>query len=118
IFEESLKYTAADSLHFLLCNGFSRACRNNIFSYSTLYEKANFKSLSPNAKKAFGILRTTDFEIVMKALKDAASLVVLYSKRNRKLVSKLEQDANGLKDVLVSAIASNHPKYPAEINDE
>ena len=42
--------------HVLLGNGFSIACRPDIFLYGKLYEQADFTRLSPTAKKAFEAL--------------------------------------------------------------
>lgn len=104
--------------HVLLGNGFSIACKSNIFSYGSLFERANFGNLSLNAKSAFEILNTTDFEEVMKALKSASQLVNLYSNNDSELAFTLEDDAVKLREVLVNAIALNHPAEPAEISEE
>jgi hypothetical protein len=115
-FKAALKQ-AEGRRHLLLGNGFSRACRNDIFSYSSLFSRADFKGLSPNARKAFDILGTTNFEAVMSALRNAAKLIALYDKAN-KAINDLEKDADGLREVLVSAIAGNHPARPGEIGDK
>jgi hypothetical protein len=52
-FQEALE-RASDTKHLLAGNGFSRACRNDIFSYSALFNQANFDGLSPAARNAFG----------------------------------------------------------------
>lgn len=62
-------------MHALLGNGFSRACRDDIFSYGALFDRAEFKDLSPYSRAAFDALGTTDFEVVIRALKHAAALV-------------------------------------------
>jgi Domain of unknown function (DUF4917) len=59
--------------HVLLGNGFSRACRDDIFSYESLFNRADFDEI-PLAKKAFHALDTTDFEVVMDALQRPRSL--------------------------------------------
>jgi hypothetical protein len=66
-FEEALAKSEGKK-HLLLGNGFSRACRDDIFAYSALFQRADFSALSPTARNAFDSLGTTDFEIVMKAL--------------------------------------------------
>jgi hypothetical protein len=115
-FEAALK-RAEGKRHLLLGNGFSRAWRDDVFSYSSLFERADFKKLSRNARKAFDMLGTTNFETVMSALRNASKLIGLYDKGN-KLVKDLEKDADGLREVLVNAIATNHPARPGEIKDE
>ena len=102
--------------HALLGNGFSRACRNDIFAYGKLFERADFSKLSPSAKDAFNILDTTDFEVVMEALKRAAKLVKLYAEEHGDLAGQFELDADGLREVLVSAIAESHPERPGDVD--
>jgi hypothetical protein len=101
--------------HLLIGNGFSRACRDDIFAYTALFQRADFGKLSPLARKSFDILRTTDFEVVMRALRDAARLLEIYAEDRPDLAKALRQDADGLREVLVRAIADNHPAYPGEI---
>jgi hypothetical protein len=103
--------------HVLLGNGFSRACRDNIFSYKKLLETANFKNI-PKARKAFDKLQTTDFEVVMNSLRSAHTLMRLYSGRETALAKKLLKDSIKLREVLVSAIANNHPGRPKEISED
>jgi len=115
-FDSALKQ-AKGKRHLLLGNGFSRACRDDVFSYSSLFERADFKKLSKPARKAFDILETTNFETVMSALRTASKLVSLY-KTSNKLKERLASDADGLREVLVAAIATNHPAHPGEIEPE
>lgn len=55
--------------HLLLGNGFSIACKPDIFPYGKLFERANFSKFSPSAKKAFDALKTQGFERAIKTLK-------------------------------------------------
>lgn len=114
---QALQLSGSGKKHVLLGNGFSRACRNDIFAYDKLFERADFTSLSKSARKAFDILDTTDFEVVMESLKAAAKLVRVYAKKKSKLAVEFEEDADGLREVLVSAIAESHPERPADIDD-
>lgn len=102
--------------HVLLGNGFSRACRDNIFSYKRLLETADFKNM-PKARKAFDKLNTTDFEVVMNALRSASVLIRLYSAKETPLAETLLRDSLDLREVLVSAIAENHPSRPNDISE-
>lgn len=106
------------SRHLLLGNGFSIACRPDIFIYGKLFERADFKKLSPAARKAFDALGTEDFERIIKALRDAAKLVPLYKDVDPTLANRLQADADGLKEVLVQTIADSHPARPSDIADE
>jgi hypothetical protein len=97
----------------LLGNGFSRACRNDIFCYDALFDQANFQSLSPPARDAFNALGTTDFETVIRALRQTSQLATVYVSDRPALVQTLLEDANGLREVLASTIASTHPDRPS-----
>ena len=102
----------------LLGNGFSRACKDDIFSYEALYKQADFENISPAAREAFGALGTTDFEMVIKALRQTALLTRVYVPDKPELMATLIQDANGLRNVLVETIARNHPARPQDIAPE
>lgn len=101
--------------HLLLGNGFGISCRPDIFVYGRLFERANFKKLSPSAKLAFEALNTQDFEKVIKALRDSSALLHAYKGSSVELIQQLKDDANGLREVLVQAIAASHPEWPGEI---
>ncbi|MFN0244262.1 MAG: DUF4917 family protein [Planctomycetota bacterium] len=101
--------------HVLLGNGFSRAWRDDIFSYSALLDQAASKGLSPDARSVFDKLNTTDFETVMRALRDAAIIVGHYTQGASPLTQQLEADAASLREILVQAIAGNHPARLTEI---
>jgi len=112
---EAQKY---NKRHALLGNGFSISCRPDIFVYGKLFEQADFSKLSPSAKLAFEALDTQDFEKVIKVLRDASAVLSAYSGVNTTLIKQLKTDADGLREVLVQAIASSHPEWPGEITDE
>ena len=103
--------------HLLLGNGFSRACRNDLFAYDALFDKAR-DSLSPSAMAAFNALSTTDFEIAMRALRQAAALVKAYGPDYGSLIAYFNADANSIRELLAEVIASNHPSRMHEISDE
>jgi hypothetical protein len=104
--------------HLLLGNGFSRALRDDVFSYTALLEQADFTGLSPTARNAFTALGTTDFEVVMRALRNASALIALYAPGNKELPVRLREDADGLRELLVTTIATNHPNRPSDIAAE
>jgi len=109
------KVEKGSKVHVLLGNGFSRACRNDIFAYEALFDRANFASLSPFAREAFSLLGTTDFEVVMRALRNASALVAHYRTSDPQIARQLGSDAEGLREVLVTAIAGSHPGLPTDI---
>lgn len=117
-FQQAIQASALYSKrHLLLGNGFSIACRPDIFRYEKLFEQANFSNLSDSALRAFDSLRTTDFERVIKALRDAAGLAALYGLAEQNIL-QMRTDADALKELLVQAIASSHPAYPSDISDD
>lgn len=116
-FQEALRESSRHSKrHLLLGNGFSIACRPNIFAYGKLYEEANFSKLSPTAKFAFEALATQDFERVIKALRDARAVLAAYG-GNPTLLKTLQDDADGLRELLVQTIAASHPAWPGELTE-
>jgi hypothetical protein len=105
--------------HAMLGNGFSIACRPDIFVYGKLFERADFSKLSPSARKAFDALGTSDFEKVIKALRDAEKVLAVYKGAPDAIREAMLKDADGLREVLVKAIGASHPEQPSDIsNDE
>ena len=100
--------------HLLLGNGFSIACKSDIFQYSALFEQADFSDC-PELKNAFKALKTSDFEEVINNLNATSKLLPAYSK-DVALVSKISQHAEILKEILVSTVAGNHPGKPFDID--
>jgi Domain of unknown function (DUF4917) len=116
-FEDALQRAENRHKHVLLGNGFSRACRNDIFAYEALFDRADFTNI-PLARRAFEALNTTDFERVMNALRMAALLIPVFAPDQPALAATMARQADALRDVLASAIAQNHPDKPFDINDE
>ena len=104
--------------HVFLGNGFSRACKNDIFSYDALFDRANFASLSPYAEIAFKALGSTDFEYIIEALRTSANVLSIYKDSESDLCSILREDADGLREVLVRTIAGSHPDLLSDISDD
>jgi len=115
-FAESLAETSAIKRHLLLGNGYSIALFPDRFRYVSLLEQADFTSI-PEARQAFDLLQTTDFEVVVRALKDSVALLPLYS-GDRIAQAKMIQHAEALKEILVRAIAGRHPDRPSDISEE
>lgn len=116
-FDQALNECKNSGKHLLLGNGFSIACKPNIFKYTALFENADFASASEKLRKAFDILDTTDFEEVILALKKTAKLSFLYTD-DAKLKETLNNDAECLKEILVKTIANNHPEAVYTIKEE
>jgi Domain of unknown function (DUF4917) len=114
-FTEALNITASTKRHLLLGNGFSISLFRDRFSYVSLLEKADFTAL-PESRKAFDLLGTTDFEVVIHALRQAIALFPLYS-ADSDARSRMEQHAESLKELLVQAIAGRHPERPSDVTE-
>lgn len=117
-FKAALEHSEAyPQRHLLLGNGFSIACRPDIFVYGKLFERADFSRLSPSAQQAFTAFGTQDFERVIKALRDAKTALSVYHGAPTKVADQMQKDADGLREVLVQTIAASHPAWPGEISD-
>lgn len=118
-FEQALKDSEqCKKRHLLLGNGFSIACRPGIFVYKRLFEQADFKQLSPTARHAFDALNTQDFERVIKALRDARAIAASYAGTTPATLKCMDDDADGLRELLVQTIANSHPAWPGDIKDD
>lgn len=104
--------------YVLLGNGFSRAWRDDVFSYGALYENANVERLNDEARRAFEILQTTNFEAVMRALRTTAAVVQAYTPEQAALRERLLQDAGTLRDILVETLGRSHPSRPSDVSEE
>jgi hypothetical protein len=114
-FQQALQETTEIKRHLLLGNGFSIALFPDRFRYGSLLEMADFSDI-PEAKHAFEVLDTTDFEVVVEALKHCTALLPLYSTDNV-AAKKMASHAEALKEILVRAIAGRHPDRPSDINE-
>lgn len=116
-FDEAIAHSSKFSKrHLLLGNGFSIACRPKIFTYGSLFEKADFSAI-PELPKVFKALGTTDFELVIKALEDSSRIVPIYGTKLARTPAKMAKHAELLKDILIQTVANNHPNIPNEIDD-
>jgi Domain of unknown function (DUF4917) len=103
--------------HLLLGNGFSIACKPDIFTYGSLFEEAK-KTMPPALAKIFAAMRTQDFEEVIRALQNAATIIGVYQPTDANTKARLTEDAKKLKTDLIKAVASRHPTRPNDISDE
>ena len=103
--------------HLLLGNGFSIACRHDIFSYGSLFEEAK-KTMSNELAAIFAAMDTQDFEDVIRALQNAATIVGVYRPGLRSIKKLLLLDADELKHGLIQAVVGRHPSRPNSITDD
>ena len=103
--------------HLLLGNGFSIACKPDIFAYGSLFEEAK-KTMSPELAAIFAAMGTQDFEEVIRALQHAAAIVSVYRPKFVTTKNLLLADAEKLKNDLIQAVAGRHPARPNDISDD
>ena len=103
--------------HLLLGNGFSIACRADIFHYESLFNEADF-SEAPELISVFDALGTQDFEIAIRSLENGAKLLPIYSEYGASAAKQMLTHAELLKDILLQTIAGNHPEGPFDIDEE
>jgi hypothetical protein len=111
-FEDAIKATAKEARSVLLGNGFSIAQAGGQFAYATLLEKSGLAEDSP-VRNVFNILKTYDFEKVMKALQDAAQIELAYKDHDRS--KKFGQDAGAVREALIHAVRGVHPGIQFDI---
>lgn len=104
-----------DLRHLLLGNGFSIACKPDLFRYDKLFNRADFSKLK-RVRSAFERLSTTNFENVIRALRSYALISNLYAPQSPDAKTKATEDAHKLKELLVRTIADSHPDLPASIS--
>jgi len=102
--------------HLLLGNGFSIACRADIFHYGSLYAQADFSG-ALEVEAVFTALGTKDFEAVIRTLESAATILPAYVADGGAASAKMLEHAAMLKEILVQTIAGNHPHVPSEISE-
>ncbi|MCZ2153558.1 MAG: DUF4917 family protein [Bryobacterales bacterium] len=117
-FDEAIQKSNSGRRHLLLGNGFSIAWKPYTFRYQKLLETADFSRCSPAARTAFGVLATSDFEVVMRALKSAVDLIPLYSQTAEDIAERMTEDAQRLRELLVETIAQNHPAGPFDVRED
>ncbi|MBR0873046.1 DUF4917 family protein [Bradyrhizobium tropiciagri] len=109
-FDDAMK-AAGENPSLMIANGFSI----KYFRYANLLEKAGLDEGSP-LRALFGALSTFDFEVVIRALEDAALVERAYSKEKR--AELLASEADKLRGALVHAVRVTHPKHREDIADQ
>ena len=112
--EDSEQYSKR---HLLLGNGFSIACRADIFHYGSLFAQADFSQV-PEVAAVFDALQTQDFEQAIRSLENAARILPSYVAHGDAAAAKMLEHAAALKEILLQTIAGNHPHIPSDITDE
>jgi hypothetical protein len=116
-FADALKHTDPKKRKLLLGNGFSMAWNPKVFAYGSLFEAAK-KSMSGGAQATFAGLKTSNFELVMRVLRDASKLVTAIDSKYAPLAAELEKYAIEIREALIKTVAANHPDAPKDVTDD
>lgn len=118
-FEEAMAEAGGYSgnRHLLLGNGFSIACRPDLFTYGRLFDEADFEGLSIDAAGLFAISGTSDFERAIEALRVSAQVLELYPNADEALIAAITDDAEAVRAALADVLASKHPANVGAIQD-
>ena len=103
----------------LLGNGFSMAYDARRFSFTNLLETAKSKGIiKPDGKlsKMFDILKTADFEKVIRILENGKIVTQIYVAPYA--ISNIQLDIKDLKKHLVNTITNNHPEKAVDIPEK
>ncbi len=101
----------------LIGNGFSQAWDARIFNYANLLDAARFGDRDAEIRGLFNVLNTYDFEAIMRQLISAQTVLEAYGE-DTKIIERIKQDQDILKDALLTVIAETHPSLPSEVTDE
>ena len=103
----------------LLGNGFSVACRPDIFRYDAIFGLFLAKVPPLDAQRVrsvFDAFETRDFEEVLRSLLRFAAIGPHYGFPPN-ATGALRQDASLIRDGLVGALAGHHPNGPQDVDD-
>jgi hypothetical protein len=117
-YSEVIKYLNDESRerHLLLGNGFSMTYDKDIFSYNALSEFL-FKSEDKLLKKLFEIIKTSNFETIMRELDTFYQLANEFL-ADKKMGAKIATVSESLKDHLIRAVSQLHPDHVFNIPAE
>lgn len=118
-FSDVLKNTDPRKRVCLLGNGFSIACRPDIFSYRALLDQlkdALVGEVRDRIIGAFDSLATCDFGQVLSALGNAISLGAHYGVSDEQL-GHMEEDLLTVREALAELLASKHPEGPNKLDE-
>jgi len=102
--------------HILFGNGFSMSYDQDIFSYNAL---SNFINNTDNhlLQKLFGIVNTTNFELIMRQL-DIFYKLAVELLEDKGLAEKIITASASLKNNLIGAITKLHPEHIFNVPEE
>lgn len=103
-FEDAIAATDEADRSLLIGNGFSAGH----FAYSNLLDHSGLEVGTP-VRTLFDSLATVDFELVIRALEEAAVVEAAYG--NNAHSDELTIDADSVRQALVNAVRETHPEH-------
>ncbi|WP_419695530.1 DUF4917 family protein [Mesorhizobium muleiense] len=110
-FDETMKQTEGEDRALLIGNGFSA----QYFSYRNLLDNSGLAAGTP-VRNLFDALGTVDFEVVVHALEGAVLVEQAYG--NDAHASDIKADAQKVREALVEAVNSTHPKHRDDLGSK
>lgn len=107
-FQEALDASHGQPRSLLIGNGFSAA----YFQYASLLAASGIEPGTP-LHNLFGSLNTADFELVIRALEDAAIVELAYG--NDAHADELKAHAQEAREALIQAVKATHPEHRADL---
>lgn len=109
-YEDVLKDLATNNpgikRNLLLGNGFSRVFADQVFSYTSLFDKAK-GNFNANILSVFAKAGETNFERALRTYDDALWLMDKYGE---KIESSVQKDRDQIRTTLIDIISQNHPE--------
>jgi hypothetical protein len=102
--------------HLLMGNGFSMSYDLGIFSYNSL-SRFIYELKDKELHQLFDILNTTNFELIMQQLDNAAKITDVFG-ADKKIVDKIKKASETLKSSLIDAIKELHPEHVFKVSDD
>ncbi|WP_370548823.1 DUF4917 family protein [Gilliamella sp. B14384G12] len=101
----------------LLGNGFSQACRNDIFNYQNLFQQANFGARDENIRGISDSFDTYDFEKIIRTLESAQTICTAYN-IDLLIIDQISVELEQLKNSLIQVISQTHPTRSSSIDEQ
>lgn len=102
--------------NLLIGNGFSIAYNPTIFSYNALSSYID-TTQDEDLKKLFGIIKTSNFEQIMKEIDLFVKLLQTFDNKSF-LINKIENMSSKLKKTLIEAVEKSHPENVFSIQQD
>lgn len=108
-FEEALRETEGADRTLVVGNGFSA----QYFNYASLFAASGLRSGTP-VSNLFKIMKTVDFEAIVRALEGAIAVEIAYGHHDH--ADQLQEHAQAVREGLIRAVHRTHPTHRRELS--